>query len=136
MNFNEYKNELPYPTKDQFKTTYWYKSGKLIATQLPLGMDGLGGKVVFEPGFTQKDLDSAAVREKNVDEVAYKKAYDTYRTEDGRIHDKFRADLLEDLGMTGHPKADKFFSKAWEDGHAHGYSEVYNVAQNLVDLVL
>jgi len=36
----------------------------------------------------------------------------------------FKADLLEENGLTSHPKADKLFDMAWEDGHSSGLEEV------------
>jgi hypothetical protein len=47
----------------------------------------------------------------------------------------FKRDLLADLGIADHPKADRLFELAWDYGHASGYSEVYNYALELVDLL-
>lgn len=58
-----------------------------------------------------------------------------YQAEEARLHDEFRRDALAELEITDHPKADLLFSKAWEMGHAYGYSEVWSYMQDLVDLV-
>lgn len=47
-----------------------------------------------------------------------------WRTEDARLTRKFKDDLLEDYGLTNHPKADKLFAFAWEHGHGGGYSNI------------
>lgn len=62
-------------------------------------------------------------------------AHAEYTTEDARLYAKFKADLFDDLGITGHPKAEKLFAIAWEYGHSSGYSEVYNYADELAELL-
>jgi hypothetical protein len=77
-----------------------------------------------------------AIREAyNADIEAYERAKYAYNNEQGRLHAKFKADLEEEHGLVGHPKADKLFSKAWEDGHYAGYAEVALKYDDLVDLV-
>ena len=49
--------------------------------------------------------------------------------------DEFMKDLLAHLGLTGHPKAEKLFSMAWNQGHASGYSEVAYYAEELAELL-
>lgn len=66
----------------------------------------------------------------------YEAARRAYNTDDNRLEAQFRADLEAEHGMTGHPKADKLWSKAYSDGHSGGMSEVSNVYGELVDLVL
>lgn len=49
----------------------------------------------------------------------------------------FKVALLDELGLTGHPKAEKVFSRAWERGHSSGdLGEVYSYAVDYADLVL
>lgn len=57
---------------------------------------------------------------------------DIFRLERG----VFKADLEAEHGLTGHPKANLLFDKAWEDGHASGLEEVegcYSELSKLVD---
>ena len=51
------------------------------------------------------------------------------------LQKKFQRDLEKDSGMTGHPKADALFAKAWERGHSGGYGEIYGEYLDLVELV-
>lgn len=37
---------------------------------------------------------------------------------------QFKTELFAEYGMTNHPKAEKCYNLAWENGHAHGFSEV------------
>jgi len=39
-------------------------------------------------------------------------------------YDEFKRDALKHFGLSGHPKADKAFSFAWEHGHASGWNDV------------
>lgn len=52
------------------------------------------------------------------------------------LKEQFKADLFEDLGIVGNPKADVLFRLAWELGHLSGYSEVYYYASDLVELIV
>ena len=57
-----------------------------------------------------------------------------YRDEKGNIPN-FYYIVKKDLGILDNPKADKLMAKAWEDGHAYGYYEVYIHAMDLVELI-
>lgn len=61
--------------------------------------------------------------------------YEAYQADQEEKHQQFKRDLLADLGLTNHPKADLLFSMAWESGHASGYREVYLEADRLADLL-
>ena len=58
-----------------------------------------------------------------------------YDAREAEIHETFRQDLFEDLGITDNPKRDRLYSIAWSQGHSSGFHEVYNYAQDLVDLI-
>jgi hypothetical protein len=58
-----------------------------------------------------------------------------YRDDNIRLMDEFKKDLLEDLGITNHPKAEIFFSKVWDHAHSSGLMEVLNYAEDLVELI-
>lgn len=58
-----------------------------------------------------------------------------WRNEQHRLHALFRKDLLEDLGITNHPKADKLFEMAWDNGHSEGLQAVYDWAVELSELL-
>lgn len=48
----------------------------------------------------------------------------------------FEYELREHLGIPAdHPKWSKLYYLAWDYGHAYGYSEVVNIAEDLVDLI-
>jgi hypothetical protein len=65
------------------------------------------------------------------DLAAREKMRRRYREEEGRLAGLFHDDLLAELGLTDHPKADLLYSMAWERGHSSGYSEVANEAHSL-----
>ena len=126
MNFDKYKNTLSYPAKEQFTTKFWYKNGKVVAERR-----GDEATITHVSGLRMEEC----VLEKVVDEAALKAARLAYGQETAKLTDQFKADLFKDLGITHHPMREKLYSKAWENGHSAGLSEVYNVAYDLVDLI-
>ena len=53
-----------------------------------------------------------------------------------RLNNQLKADLLADVGLTGHPKADLLFEKAWDLGHASGLQEVTTYFYDLAELLV
>lgn len=64
--------------------------------------------------------------------MEYKERLSKHQTE---LHEQFKKELFDELGIADNPKREKLFSKAWEQGHGCGYAEVYNYACDLVDLI-
>ena len=64
----------------------------------------------------------------------YQNAKALYNQREGEIYELVKHDMLEDVGLLNHPKANKIWSYAWEQGHSSGYSEVYNVLLDLTEL--
>lgn len=60
---------------------------------------------------------------------------DARRAEEARLDEMFRADLERQYGLTGHPKADKVFSLAYERGHSGGREQVANEYSELAELL-
>lgn len=51
------------------------------------------------------------------------------------LHNQFKQELFEELGIADNPKRELLFSRAWEQGHSAGYDEVYTCACDLVELI-
>jgi hypothetical protein len=75
-----------------------------------------------------KTATEAEIAERNKQRAAY-------RNEENRLYTQFKKDLLEHLGFTNHPKAEKLFAMAWSDGHASGYEEVAICADRYAELL-
>lgn len=58
-----------------------------------------------------------------------------YRDEHNDIPN-FNYIVKKNLGILNNPKADALINAAWERGHAYGYYEVYNIAQDLLELIV
>ena len=58
-----------------------------------------------------------------------------YYDEIARLEEEFRKEAIADVGLTGSKYADKVFAYAWKQGHAGGHSEVYNVLQDVAEIV-
>jgi hypothetical protein len=133
MNYDDYKNTKPYPTKAEFTTTWWYRAGKAVAKRNP-GME----TEILDPrvGAPEGGIElGACVKETVVDKVAYGAALTAYGAETARLEAQFKHDMLIELGVVGHPKADELYSIAWEMGHSAGYSEVASYMWDMVDLI-
>lgn len=69
-------------------------------------------------------------------EEGYKEKRSEYRHETARLKHLFYEDLCEEFGLPAASKrSTKIFEKAWEDGHAYGFSEVYGKFSNLVEFL-
>lgn len=55
--------------------------------------------------------------------------------ERARLNAMVKADLEEEYGVIGHPKADKLWEIAWEHGHSSGYHDVACHYAELVELI-
>lgn len=62
-----------------------------------------------------------------------KRAYDQGESE---AVNKFRQACAHQFGLVGHVKEEKVWRKAWDDGHANGYTEILGVYRDLAELVL
>lgn len=58
-----------------------------------------------------------------------------YREDTQRLIEVFKADLIEENGFTGHPKANALFNLAWGHGHANGFQEVASYFEEFMILL-
>lgn len=65
-----------------------------------------------------------------------KDVWKAYNDEECYLVEMFKQDLFNELGIADNPKREKLFAIAWENGHSSGYSEVFNEAIDLVDLIV
>ena len=68
--------------------------------------------------------------------ASYRADLDAYLAEDRAAYEFFKTELLKDLGIADHPKAERLFTMAWEDGHSEGYEAVYSRAEDLSELMV
>jgi hypothetical protein len=92
--------------------------------------------IVMKVGKFDEDFNPPkdCVEEKFLDEVSFNAHMKLYQEECIRLQEEFRRDLIEKYNMTGHPKADKIFNKAWEFGCSTGYDAVEDYFQDLIEL--
>lgn len=65
----------------------------------------------------------------------FRKLRSAWSTETSRIEDEFKKELLKFLEVADHPKADKLWQLAWEQGHSDGFNEVAMHAEELAELI-
>lgn len=65
----------------------------------------------------------------------YAESLALHRKEEGRVLDLFESDCAEAEGVSNNPKRASLWGKAWEHGHSAGFSEVWNIYQDLAELI-
>jgi hypothetical protein len=120
--FEDYKEKLPFPNKADFTIVHGYKAG-VVVFSIPL------------KDITDELKASASITENVTDKEAYEAARAAFRAETAALNEKFRDDLYDEYGVTGHPKAAMVFDKAWERGHSEGLENVANHFSDLVELI-
>jgi hypothetical protein len=58
-----------------------------------------------------------------------------YKADADRLDEQFKIDALQELGVSGHPKAQKLYSLAYEHGHTGGYSDIWSYLNDFADLI-
>jgi len=122
MDFERYKNTMTYPSKPSRP-----KEPKLKGNENAEGFRAHAGA-----------MDKFAIELKAWEDGPYKEwkeQYDAYYKESARLQDLFKADLLEELGLTGHPKADQFYDVCYERGHSGGFSDIASIADDIARLM-
>jgi hypothetical protein len=109
------------PRQDDYMTIYYYRKGVMVGMKVGKLEDD------FQPP-------KNCVEEKVLDEVSYNSHMKHYQEEVKRLQDEFCEDLIVKYEMSHHPKADKFFNKAWDMGCSGGLGEVEYYFQDLVEL--
>jgi hypothetical protein len=112
MNFSKYQNTLPYPQK-------------------PVKPSGVG---ITSVGRAEKFTGDVCRYEAEMLEYNFQAG--EYHKKEHDLYEQFKQDVLIEVGLAGHPKADKVFARAWERSHSSGYEEVFNVLEDLAELVL
>jgi len=120
MNVEKYKNPLPYPERP---------------------IKPIAPNPVYKASDTKEYVEKCksfakAVETHEADILKYKESRVIYQQKTAELHEQFKQDLFEYLGISNNPKKDLLFSKAWEYGHSCGLYEVYLHAEDLVDLIL
>ncbi len=59
-----------------------------------------------------------------------------YDNESSLRRTDFKAALEKEYGLQDHPKRDRIWQKAWDDGHSGGWTDILNVYEELVDLIV
>jgi hypothetical protein len=81
-------------------------------------------------------LQIEAIKDKYAEALLkYQQDYEDWCAEDRRIYNVFHHDALEDVGLLGHPKADKAYTFAWDRGHANGFGDVYYWLAEIADIL-
>lgn len=67
--------------------------------------------------------------------VEWRKKDEVYRGERYALEIEFKKNALDVCGILNHPKADKAYSLAYEDGHSEGFGGIYNALIKYAELL-
>jgi hypothetical protein len=129
--FSYYSNQdlkVLVPLKANFTTYHVYNNGGVIFS---------GTKTEYDEFNKNSITYSKALVEKVVDEEEYKEALRLYRiaVAEADRTEEFINDLFVEFGVEDNPKRDQCYGIAYNMGHAHGFSEVYSMFEQLVELI-
>lgn len=116
MNYDNYKNKMPYPKKP---------SKKCPKCNISFEIDD---NFCSNCGQELKNYFETCMK-------YYKEEQKNYKKKEIRLFELFKQDALEYVGLSNHPKKDKIFSFAWENGHSSGYRNVVAWLEEILDIV-
>lgn len=71
----------------------------------------------------------------NKSQADWESIRDAYFQEGRELKERFFTDAIEELGLTGHPKAQLLMEIAWDIGHSGSYQERFGFAEDLARLL-
>jgi hypothetical protein len=78
---------------------------------------------------------AAKVEEFNAAMVEWNEKRDAWREERIELDEQFKKDALDECGILNHPKAEKAYSLAYQDGHSEGFHGIYNALSKYAELL-
>lgn len=142
MDFEKYNikpEEATYPRRDDYFRYTLYRKGAVLCAEASISEVSATVPELSEAS-TRSELERACTKhgilfEQDILNEEYRAAVSAYNQITAEKGEQFRKDLFEEFGVTGHPQADIVYRKAWDHGHSAGYSEVYNVFADLVEII-
>jgi hypothetical protein len=123
--FDYYSNvDVKYEGSENYTTYFVYNKGECI-------FQGSGKEYKKAMNGFPKN----AVIQKVYDRDGHRRLLSEYNKKLNMLKEEFKADLFNEFDVTNNPKRDLCFEKACDIGHSSGYSEIYNVFSDLVDLI-
>lgn len=121
MNFDSYKNDLPYPSHKEREARV--ESALVALRDVPL---------TRAEYVSRSDAAMAEARQWYNDQVS------AYREREAELNRKFRADMECDLDLIYLPDnvRNDIWKIVWSWGHSQGYSDIYNVALDVAPVVV
>jgi len=143
LNSDDYKNKLVYPNISDYHLHHVYKRGEIILSNVNRHQLIIDCNSRFQKSF---DSASSAIKhfqnngfivEINTDTTTFKQQQEVYNLEECKLHEKWKNDLSELYGidLTNDPIGKILFSKAWDEGHATGLSNVESCLDELLDFI-
>lgn len=123
----DYENKSAYPVKEKYTTYFVYFKGSIIANGVSHENTTQSERASWHTlGYTVEPV---------FDQESFTSARNAYGNERQQLSAQFKADLEDDNGVVGNPKADMLYSKADERGRSGGYYDIMNAYEDMVDLI-
>lgn len=84
----------------------------------------------------RRRLDRKYFKDSGYSKEEYRDAVNHYWAQEREDMERIKKAMLRDVGLEGHPKAEKAWLYAYQEAHSGGYGEVYFVLCDLADLML
>ena len=126
MNFDDYKNNMRYPDKNDYVKIFLYTNGACVFE---------GSYIEYQTFIINDERYRQMCKEEVFDKEKHRAALMEYNNHTIELLDKFQADLEKEFGVEDNPKKNKLYSIAWDMGHSSGLSEVYHYYSELVELI-
>lgn len=118
-----------YPLIDDFRVTYYYKNGGLLAKKEY-------GVITLAPEFNETiDEPIGMVKEVVFDKEGHETARLAYFKEMKKRKDEFKNDCFVDLGIVNDPRKEVLYNRAYDVAHGNGLHCVYEELSELVDFI-
>lgn len=110
----DFENVLPYPTNEILRN---------------------------DPAYQALDVEQSQLLDRTEDLKGAKKALihnmqQEYDNESSVLRAEFKTALEKEYELQNHPKKDKIWQKAWDDGHSGGWQSILNEYDEIVDLLI
>ena len=130
-----YAYEINRPNQKDFTKYFVYKSGECLASGFIADILDSSYVEGWSYGSIQALERAGYTVEELFDKEAYKSSYNQFYIKEAVVHNRFKAEALEEVGLHTHPHANEIYNYVNELAHSEGlYEGRYKVLEILEEL--
>lgn len=134
IDFASYENLMEFPCETDHMILVYSVGDEKIFSMKVKDLDNKD--VLADKKKAFKDAKRVTTVTEILDKESYTKALNCYYEHEADLNEKFRRDVMSDLGITNNPKAGKLMSIAWDRGRDSGFRGIFEAASEMVDLII